>query len=75
MFPYLELLARQEQIRIEPSACAGFEGPLHMMYNDECEASHIVWATGGSMVPGEEMNAYVEKGRILRETREKEREI
>ena len=75
LFSYLELLARQEQIRIEPSACAGFEGPLHMMYNDECEASHIVWATGGSMVPGEEMNAYVEKGRILRETREKEREI
>lgn len=63
LFQYLSLLADTEGIRIEPSACAGFEGPPHILYDDTCEATHIVWATGGSMVPEEEMACYYERGR------------
>lgn len=63
LFQYLRLLADTEDIRIEPSACAGFEGPPRVLYDDTCEATHIVWATGGSMVPEEEMTSYYERGR------------
>jgi len=28
-------------------------------------ATHIAWGTGGSMVPGEEMESYYRKGRDL----------
>lgn len=62
LYPYLRMLADKEHIFIEPSACAGFEGPLHIVYNDQCEATHIVWATGGAMVPEEEMDAYYRRG-------------
>ncbi|MCB6992033.1 D-serine ammonia-lyase [bacterium 210820-DFI.6.37] len=62
LYYYLRTLADQEGIFIEPSACAGFEGPLRVVYNDECEATHVVWATGGAMVPREEMDAYYKRG-------------
>lgn len=62
LYYYLRKLADQEGIFIEPSACAGFEGPLRVVYNDECEATHVVWATGGAMVPREEMDAYYKRG-------------
>lgn len=65
LYRYLKLLADQEGIFVEPSACAGFEGTVHMLYNDKYEASHIVWATGGSMVPAEEMESYYQKGAQL----------
>lgn len=58
LYPYLKLLADTEGIFIEPSACAGFEGPRHMVCSDECRPVHIVWATGGAMVPREEMDAF-----------------
>lgn len=62
LYYYLRKLADQEGIFIEPSACAGFEGTLRVVYNDECEATHVVWATGGAMVPREEMDAYYKRG-------------
>ncbi|MCQ4637290.1 D-serine ammonia-lyase [Anaerovorax odorimutans] len=65
LYRYLKLLADQEDIWIEPSACAGFEGPVHMLYSDRCQASHIVWATGGNMVPKEEMRHYYQRGNEL----------
>ncbi|MCI9596121.1 MAG: D-serine ammonia-lyase [Firmicutes bacterium] len=58
LYEYLRLLADTEGIYIEPSACAGFEGPKHMVCSEECQATHIVWATGGAMVPEAEMKQY-----------------
>ena len=49
LYYYMRLLEETEGIFIEPSACAAFEG---MKYADE-DATHILWATGGSMVPEE----------------------
>ncbi len=57
LFIYLKLLDRNCGIRIEPSACAGFAG-LKYTANDP-NATHIVWATGGGMVPPEEMAVYL----------------
>ena len=61
-------LADTESIRLEPSALAGFPGPaLVTKYERERglapTATHIVWATGGSMVPAGEWQAYYEQGK------------
>ena len=76
LYHLLTKLADSEGIYIEPSACAGFPGV--MMLQDQKEyldrmnltdkmanATHIVWATGGSMVPKAEMQSYYEKGQTL----------
>ena len=72
LYPYLAQLKDSEGIFIEPSACAGFEGLRYVAgYNGENfrtpdeNSVHIVWATGGAMVPQEEKDAYYSKGREL----------
>ncbi|MDR7001657.1 D-serine ammonia-lyase [Neobacillus niacini] len=74
LYQLLKELVDQEQIRLEPSALAGMAGPLLLLkkgsdyirkYNLKEKmknASHIVWATGGSMVPQEILEVYYEKG-------------
>lgn len=65
MYHLLGQLADTEEIRLEPSALAGMYGPVCVQKDaafrtfcaDE-NATHLVWATGGSMVPEEEMAAY-----------------
>lgn len=68
LFPYLALLRDTEDIFIEPSACAGFaglkyiaEGAADVPDPDE-HSIHIVWATGGNMVPEDERENYYLKG-------------
>lgn len=58
LYSYLRLLADTEYLYVEPSACAGFEGTRHVVCSDECQPVHIVWMTGGAMVPREEMEAF-----------------
>jgi len=74
LFGYLAELADSEGIFVEPSACAGFPGPALISSAKEYlranglsdkmkNAAHVVWATGGGMVPEKEMRAYYERGR------------
>lgn len=79
MYRLLRLVMDTEGLTIEPSGCAGFPGPSHVLgdaaYIEEKgltaqqlkNAVHLVWATGGNMVPAEEMKAYYQKGCQLTE--------
>lgn len=63
LFKLLKQLADIENIRLEPSALAGMTGPVHTIREhiagaDAVNATHLVWATGGGMVPEVEMAAY-----------------
>ena len=65
LYDYMRALYDSESIFIEPSSCAAFEGaiaaaktPEMKAYIDDSgladkmdQASHIVWATGGKLVP------------------------
>ncbi|MFQ1945384.1 D-serine ammonia-lyase [Aeromonas veronii] len=76
MYDLLGLLARDEQITLEPSALAGMAGPWRVAANPEwltgrgcdaatmAQATHLVWATGGGMVPTEEMAKYLASAKI-----------
>ncbi|MGU5678519.1 D-serine ammonia-lyase [Aeromonas allosaccharophila] len=76
MYDLLGLLARDEQIKLEPSALAGMAGPWRVAANPEwqaargfdattmAQATHLVWATGGGMVPAEEMAKYLASAKI-----------
>jgi len=68
LYPYLAALQDASGIFIEPSACAAFEG-LRYLCNDafapapDENSVHVIWATGGNMVPEEEKKAYYERGK------------
>ncbi|MBA5762523.1 D-serine ammonia-lyase [Vibrio sp. 404] len=76
MYLQLGILNQQEGIKLEPSALAGMMGAVVVskdqpyqvrMQFDETKmqnATHLVWATGGGMVPELEMNSYLEKSGI-----------
>lgn len=73
MFSYLARLADSEGIYLEPSALAGMKGPI-LLENGVLRdiqtgplqnALHLVWATGGSMVPEADMQSYYEKGKCI----------
>ena len=74
LYPFLAQLADTEQIFIEPSSCASFPGPSLVAADKKWlegkgiaekmkNASHILWATGGSMVPENEMKGYYSRGK------------
>ena len=69
LYDNMRLLHDSENINIEPSACAAFEGVIKMEASEEGgkyirehgleskmnDSVHIAWATGGKLVP-EEIN-------------------
>ena len=83
LYALLALLEQEEGIRLEPSALAGvpclarIQAPEHQSYH-QClqltptrlaNATLLSWATGGSMLPDDEMEAYLAKGKeALRQT-------
>ncbi|MCL9779901.1 D-serine ammonia-lyase [Vibrio sp. S4M6] len=76
LFQLLKLLAESEGICLEPSALAGMLGPIELVTNDQYltrqnlsstqlnNATHIVWATGGGLVPENEMKQFLAQGHI-----------
>ncbi len=76
LYKLLCITSDVEKISLEPSALAGMPGPYRLFHTAEgkrylekyelgqhmSNATHIVWATGGSMVPQDAMNAYYRKG-------------
>ena len=79
LYQYLAALTDQEGIRLEPSALAGMKGPGNVCATEGGKAyqskegitsamagaTHLIWATGGNMVPEAEMSAYYQKGKSL----------
>lgn len=78
LYRLLALLDSSEGLRLEPSALAGVAGMarvlneqqgyrtrMHLTPTRMAQATHLVWATGGSMVPAAEMAAYLARGRQL----------
>jgi len=78
MYRLLALLHAEEGLKLEPSALAGVPGFLRVLQEQQgyrqrlgldaqrlANATHLVWGTGGSMVPAQEMDAYLEQGRTL----------
>lgn len=59
LFEFMRMLDQNCGIRIEPSACAGFAGLRYTAPLSEPEALHLVWSTGGGMVPADEMRTYL----------------
>jgi D-serine dehydratase len=69
MFRWLARAHREEGLRLEPSAAAGFPGALQHVWSlpppfeAKMEAAtHIVWTTGGSMVPEQQYQAMLRRG-------------
>ena len=74
LYKLLKDLADTENIYLEPSALAGMIGPSflsrqgsaylkkHDLLEKMNNATHLIWATGGSMVPEEMMLEYYQKG-------------
>ncbi len=65
LYDYMRDLLDTEDIFLEPSACAAFQGPVHIEKSEITQkyllenkladkmknVTHIAWATGGSLVP------------------------
>lgn len=73
LYQLLGLLDQTENLKLEPSALAGMLGPVLIAQHPEYaamhnftaqqlqNANHIIWGTGGGMVPEEEMANYLAK--------------
>jgi D-serine dehydratase len=66
MFNDLARLHHSEGLAIEPSAAAGFSGPRWLQDGPVCipGANHIVWTTGGSLVPEAEFQSFLKRASI-----------
>lgn len=76
LYQLLRIAADVEKISLEPSAIAGIPGVFKLFHTANGKhylekyklrqhmpnATHIVWATGGSMVPPDVLEAYYKKG-------------
>lgn len=72
LYDYMRDLLETEDVFLEPSACAAFQGPIRLNQEETVKeylkeqgliekmgnATHIAWATGGSLVPEEIREEY-----------------
>ena len=79
LFRGVAMLADTEAIAVEPSACAGLPGPSWLCDSpvgrdylarqglmDQLDgATHVLWSTGGSLVPDVEYARFLARGRQL----------
>lgn len=79
LYRLLTMLADSEGIYLEPSALAGVPGAARLIRSEQgrkylrqqemsdklSAGTHLIWATGGSMVPGDVMSIYYQKGARL----------
>lgn len=67
MSSLLKMIYDTEGIKLEPSALAGMYGPvmLSRKLGKLPLGYHLVWATGGSMVPSDEYEKYYEQGQSV----------
>lgn len=81
LFRLLALTEASEGLRLEPSATAGMPGMIRVLDERQgyrsrhgldartlAQATHLVWATGGGMVPDDDMDGYIAEGRRLLES-------
>ncbi len=76
MYQLLGDLNLAEDIKLEPSALAGMPGAIYVEHDSEyltrlgiddtilANSTHLVWATGGGMVPEQEMAAYLSNSSV-----------
>lgn len=76
LFRWLWLAQTAQNIRLEPSATAGFAGPDFIINSSHgqvyaerqglttklSEATHVIWTTGGAFVPGEQFWTFMKRG-------------
>ena len=76
LYKLLSMLMDTQKIALEPSALAGMPGIYKLLHKTKGEsylkqhalgtqmtgATHIVWATGGNMVPPAVIEEYYKKG-------------
>ncbi|MFT2110161.1 D-serine ammonia-lyase [Marinomonas sp. 2405UD68-3] len=78
LYQHLHSLKSLENIEVEPSAAIGCQGPLmlnsqagqeylktHRLLPLLSDSTHIAWLTGGSFVPKEEYQRYLDKAVML----------
>lgn len=73
LYTFMRALLESENIFLEPSACAAFQGPAELLRQPEgrdyaarqgltaerlANSTHIAWATGGALVPEDIRKAY-----------------
>lgn len=78
LFKLLAMLADSEKMKVEPSAASGIQGPVRLAEEETYikdfeltekmpESTHIAWATGGALVPKEDMERFYQKGKAMLE--------
>lgn len=78
LYTMLKELADTENLYLEPSALAGMIGPIklfnegnnYLLKNNLLKkmknSTHVIWGTGGSMVPEKMMKEYYQKGSLFK---------
>lgn len=77
LYRLMVIAYEQDKVKLEPSALAAVPGMARVLNSPEYlqrmsfthgqleNATHLVWGTGGSMVPEAEFQTYLDKGRSL----------